>query len=119
MLLYSQYLQWGAMGSDGHFLVVVYGENIRGTLYGDFKGIKVRAQVVALARAAFKFRCAIAGGNDSLQKLRVCVERRCTKIKTRNSTDALPSVAPPPTDAISATSKMISFTIFIRSHIGG
>src|SRR5277367_1345979 len=63
MLLYSQYLQWGAMRSDGHFLVVVYGENIRGMLYGDFKGIKVRAQVVALARAAFKFRCAIAGGN--------------------------------------------------------
>jgi hypothetical protein len=59
----AEILQWGATGSDGQFQAVVYGDEIRGTLYGEFKDIKVRLQVVALARAAFKFRCAIAGGN--------------------------------------------------------
>ena len=59
----AEILQWGATGSDGQFQAVIYGEQIKGTLYGDFKDSNVRTQVVALARGAFKFRCAIAVGN--------------------------------------------------------
>jgi Nucleoporin Nup120/160 len=59
----SEILKWGATGSDGQFNDVLKGDMIRGTLYGDFKDKNVRLQVVALARAAYKFRCAIAGGN--------------------------------------------------------
>ena len=59
----AEILQWGATGSDGQFEAVVSGEHIKGTLYGELKDVKVRVQVLALARAAFKFRCAIAGGN--------------------------------------------------------
>ena len=57
----AEILSWGATGSDGQFEDVIQGEMIKGTLYGDFKDQNVRCQVVALARAAYKFRCAVAG----------------------------------------------------------
>jgi nuclear pore complex protein Nup160 len=59
----AEILQSGATGSDGQFDDVINGEMIRGTLYGDFTEKNVRSQVVALARAAYRFRCAVAGGN--------------------------------------------------------
>ena len=59
----AEILKWGALGSDGQFEDVLRGNMIRGTLYGDFKDTNVRLQVVSLARAAYKFRVAIAGGN--------------------------------------------------------
>ena len=59
----AEILHWGATGSDGHFDDVIQGKMIRGTLYGNLKDQNVRYQVVAAARAAYKFRVAIAGGN--------------------------------------------------------
>ena len=59
----SEILRWGVTGTDSQFENVLRGDMIRGTLYGDFKDTNVRLQVVSLARAAYKFRCAIAGAN--------------------------------------------------------
>jgi Nucleoporin Nup120/160 len=56
----AEVLRWGATGSDGQFHDVVRGDLLRGTLYGDLKEANVRAQVVGLARTAYKFRSAIA-----------------------------------------------------------
>jgi len=59
----AEILHYGATGSDGHFDDVLQGKMIRGTLYGDLKDQNVRYQVISAARTAYKFRCAIAGGN--------------------------------------------------------
>lgn len=59
----AEILSWGATGSDTQLEHVLRGDMLRGTLYGDFNDTNIRVQVVALARAAYKFRCAIAGGN--------------------------------------------------------
>lgn len=59
----AEILEWGATGSDERFMGVVQGNMIRGMLYGDFKDKNVRPQVMALARAAYRFRCAVSVGN--------------------------------------------------------
>jgi hypothetical protein len=59
----AEILHWGATGSDGQFDDVLKGKMIRGTLYREFNDPTVRFQVLSAARAAYIFRCAVAGGN--------------------------------------------------------
>lgn len=62
-LLAAEILHWGATGTDGQFEDVLHGDMIQGSLYGDFRDKNIRSGVATLARAAYKFRSTIIGGN--------------------------------------------------------